>query len=52
VTDINQDQIHSQPSRITLLFYLAVTLSMAAIVYWAVISTISHIPQIKQAIGL
>ena len=52
MTDVNQDQIHSQPSRITLLFYLAVTLSMAAIVYWAVISTISHIPQIKQAIGL
>jgi hypothetical protein len=52
VTDINENQSHSRPSRFTLLIALGVILGGAVIVYWAEISAFTHIPQIKHALGL
>jgi hypothetical protein len=52
VSDINENQIHSRPSRITLLIGLAVVLGVVVIAYWAEISAFAHIPQIKSALGL
>lgn len=50
--DINENQEHSRPSRITLLIALGVVLGVVVIVYWAEISAFAHIPQIKHALGL
>lgn len=52
MTDINENQHHSRPSRFTLLTAVAVVLGVGVIVYWAEISAFAHIPQIKQALGL
>ena len=52
MTDINDNQHHSRPSRFTLLIALGVVLGVAVMVYWAEISTFAHIPQIKEALGL
>jgi hypothetical protein len=52
VTDINENQHHSRPSRFTLLIGLAVVLGVGVIAYWAEISTFAHIPQIRNALGL
>jgi hypothetical protein len=52
VTDINQNQIHSRPSRFTLLIGAGLVLGVVVIAHWAEISAFAHIPQIKQALGL
>ena len=52
MTDINENQHHSRPSRFTLLIGLGLVLGVGIIVYWAEISTFAHIPQIKSAQGL
>ena len=52
MSDINENQHHSRPSRYTLLIALGVILSIGVIVYWSEISTFAHIPQFKQALGL
>jgi hypothetical protein len=52
MSDINENQQHSRPSRYTLLVALGVILSIGVIVYWSEISTFAHIPQFKQALGL
>ena len=52
MTDINENQSHSRPSRITLLIALGVVLGIVVIVNWAEISAFAHIPQIKHALGL
>ena len=52
VTDFNEKQHHSRPSRITLLVGLGLVLGVGVIAYWAEISAVAHIPQIKQALGL
>ena len=50
--DINENQIHSRPSRFTLLIAIAVVLGIGVIAYWAEISAFARIPQIKNALGL
>jgi len=52
MSDINENQHHSRPSRYTLLIALAVILSTGVIAYWSEISTFAHIPPFKQALGL
>jgi hypothetical protein len=52
VTDINENQHHSRPSRYTLLIAGGLVLGVAVIAYWAEISAFAHIPQIKHALGL
>jgi hypothetical protein len=52
VTDINENQHHSRPSRFTLLIALGIVLGVAVIAYWTEISAVAHIPQIKNALGL
>ena len=52
MSDINENQHHSRPSRFTLLIGLAVVLGVGVIVYWTQISEFAHIPQIKNALGL
>ena len=52
MSDINENQHHSRPSRYTLLIALAVILSTGVIAYWSEISTFARIPQFKQALGL
>lgn len=52
MSDINENQIHSRPSRITLLIGLAVVLGVGVIAYWPEISAFAHVSQIKQALGL
>ena len=52
VTDINENQHHSRPSRFTLLIAVGVFFSIGVILYWAEISDFAHIPQIKHALGL
>jgi hypothetical protein len=52
VSDINENQHHSRPSRFTLLIGVAVIVGVGVIAYWAEISDFAHIPQIKQALGL
>ena len=52
MTDINENQIHSRPSRMTLLIAVGVILGVSVVVYWAEISAFAHIPQIKAAMGL
>jgi hypothetical protein len=52
VTNIDDNQDHSRPSRYTWLIGLVVVLAIAVSVYWAEISTFAPIPQIKQALGL
>ena len=51
MTDINENQHHSRPSRITLLIALGVVLGIGVIANWAEISAFAHIPQIKHALG-
>ena len=52
MSDINENQHHSRPSRYTLLIALGVILSTGVIVYWSEISAFARIPQFKQALGL
>ena len=52
MSDINENQVHSRPSRVTLLIGLVVVLGVGVIAYWAEISAFAHIPQIKSALGL
>ena len=52
MTDINENQTHSRPSRNTLLVAVMLFLGGGVIVYWAEISALAHIPQIKHALGL
>jgi hypothetical protein len=52
VSDINDNQHHSRPSRFTLLIALAVVFGVGVIAYWAEISAFARIPQIKHALGL
>jgi hypothetical protein len=52
VSDINENQHHSRPSRFTLLIALGVVLGVVVIVNWTEISTFVRIPQIKSALGL
>jgi len=52
VSDINENQVHSRPSRITLLIGLVVVLGVVVIAYWSEISAFAHIPQIKSSLGL
>ena len=52
MTDINENQSRSRPSRNTLLFALMLCLGGGVIVYWAEISALANIPQIKHALGL
>jgi hypothetical protein len=52
VSDINENQVHSRPSRFTLLIALVVILGVGVIAYWPAISAFAHIPQLKQALGL
>jgi len=52
VTDINENQHHSRPSRFTLLIAVAVVLSVGVIAYWAEIFAFAHLPQLKQTFGL
>jgi hypothetical protein len=52
VSDINENQHHSRPSRFTLLIALGVVLGVVVIVNWTEISTVVRIPQIKSALGL
>jgi hypothetical protein len=52
VSDINENQVHSRPSRVTLLIGLVVVLGVVVIAYWAEISAFAHIPQIKSMLGL
>jgi hypothetical protein len=51
VTDINENQSHSRPSRVTLLIAVALVVGIVVIVNWAEISAFAHIPQIKRALG-
>jgi hypothetical protein len=52
MSDINENQQHSRPSRYTLLIGLGVILCVGVIAYWSEISTFAHIPQFKKALGL
>ena len=52
MSDINENQHHSRPSRYTLLAGLGLVLGICVLVYWAEISAFAHIPQIKTALGL
>ena len=52
MTDINENQEHSRPSRFTLLIAVAVMLGVGVVAYRAEISTFAHIPQIKAALGI
>ena len=52
MTDINENQHHSRPSKFTLLIATAVVLGVGVIVYWTEISAFVHIPEIKKALGL
>jgi CHASE3 domain sensor protein len=52
VSDINENQHHSRPSRFTLLIAVVVVFGIGVIAYWSEISTIAHISQIKQTFGL
>jgi hypothetical protein len=52
VSDINENQHHSRPSRFTLLIAVIVILGVGVIAYWAEISAFAGIPQMKQALGL
>ena len=52
MSDINDNQHHSRPSRITLLIAVGVVFGVGVIAYWAEISAFARIPQIKHALGL
>jgi hypothetical protein len=52
VNDINENQIHSRPSRMTLLIAVGVVVFITVIVNWEAISTFAHIPQLKHALGV
>jgi hypothetical protein len=52
VTGINENQSRSRPSSSTLLIALGLFLGSGIIAFWAEISALAHIPQIKQALGL
>jgi hypothetical protein len=52
MSDINENQHHSRPSRMTLLIGISVVFGVGVIAYWAEISAFARIPQIKQALGL
>ena len=50
--DINDNQHHSRPSGYTWLIGLGVIVCIAVSVYWAEISDIAHVPELKKALGL
>jgi hypothetical protein len=52
VSDINENQEHSRPSRFTLLIAVGVIFGVGVIAYWPAISAFARIPQLKQALGL
>ena len=52
MSDINENQHHSRPSRFTLLIALGVVLGVVVIVNWTEISVFVRIAQIKSALGL
>jgi hypothetical protein len=52
MTDINENQHHSRPSRVTLLIAAGVVIGIVVIAYWPDISAWAHIPEIKKALGL
>ena len=52
MSDINENQQHSRPSRYTLLIALGVIVGVGIIAYWPAISTFARIPELKQALGL
>jgi hypothetical protein len=52
VTDINENQHHSRPSRFTLLIALSVVLGCGIIAYWTELSEFAHVAQMKNAFGL
>ena len=52
MTDINENQHHSRPSRFTLLVALSAIIGVGIIVYWAEISEFAHVAQMKNALGL
>jgi len=52
VTDINENQSHSRPSRYSWLVGVAVVLGIAASVYWVELAAFVRLPQIKEALGL
>jgi hypothetical protein len=52
VNDINENQIHSRPSRMTLLIAVAVAVGMTVVINWEAISIFARIPQIRQALGV
>jgi hypothetical protein len=52
VNDINANQTHSRPSRMTLLIAIGVIVFITVIVNWGAISTFAHIPQLKRALGV
>jgi hypothetical protein len=52
VHDINANQTHSRPSRMTLLIAVGIIAGVTVIVNWEAISAFAHIPQIRQALGI
>jgi hypothetical protein len=52
MSDINENQHHSRPSRYTWLIGLGVVLAIAVNVFWAEVSAFVHFAQIKNAMGL
>ncbi|MEA2994202.1 MAG: hypothetical protein QOD40_3122 [Alphaproteobacteria bacterium] len=52
MNDINANQTHSRPSRMTLLIAIGVIVFITVIVNWGAISTFAHIPQLKRALGV
>ena len=52
MTDINENQHHSRPSRFTLLIAVAVVLGVGVIAYWAEISPLLIFPNSSKALGL
>ena len=52
MSDINENQHHSRPSRFTLLIAVGAFFGIGVILYWAEISDFAHISQIKHALGL
>lgn len=52
MNDINENQIHSRPSRYTWLIGAAAILGIAVSIYWTEISEFAHFLQIRNALGL
>lgn len=52
MSDINENQHHSRPSRYTLLIGLGLVLGIGILAYWTEISAFARIPEIKAALGI